>query len=94
MIFCGNISMNSVNDWLQKVRALTATITNANETFVEVSHSMESIRNAGFQNNDKENIDLAYSDLMEAKNMLCDVQAGGRRSNKKRKNRKTRKHRS
>ena len=86
--------MDSVNDWLQQVRALTATITNANETLVEVSDSMESIRNVGFKNNDKESIDVAYSDLMAAKKLLCDVKEGGRRSNKKRKNRKTRKHRS
>ena len=62
--------MDSVNDWLQQVRALTATITNANETLVEVSDSMESIRNVGFKNNDKESIDVAYSDLMAAKKLL------------------------
>lgn len=86
--------MNSVNDWLQKVRGLTASITNANESFLEVSGSMESMRNLGFENDQKEDIDIAYSELVEAKRAFCDIKEGGRRSHKKRKNRKTRKHRS
>ena len=79
--------MNSVNTWLEKVRATTAAMESIKVDFLELTATMESIRNSGFQNDQKEEIDIVYSDMVAAHKELCGVKAGGRRARTHRKKR-------
>ena len=81
--------MASVDEWLAKVRAMTQTLELIKDDMLEVTATMESVRDAGFQNTQKEEIDVAYSDLINVHRQFCDVRAGGRRT-KRRKTRRSR----
>ena len=85
--------MSEVNAWCDKAVKLTGTLKQAAVDFNEISNSYEGIRDVGFANDEKEQIDKCYSDLVSALNTVKGLQAGGRRSSSKRKSRTRRSRR-
>jgi len=76
--------MSEVKAWCDKAVKLTDTLKQAAIDFNEISNTYEPIRDVGFANDEKEQIDKCYSDLVSALNAVKGLQAGGRRSSRKR----------
>ena len=76
--------MSEVKAWCDKAVKLTGTLKQAAVDFNEISNTYEPIRDVGFANDEKEQIDKCYSDLVSALNTVKGLQAGGKRSSKKR----------
>ena len=76
--------MSEVKAWCDKAVKLTGTLKQAAVDFNEISNTYEPIRDVGFANDEKEQIDKCYSDLVNALNAVKGLQAGGRRSSRKR----------
>jgi hypothetical protein len=85
--------MSEVKAWCDKAVKLTGTLKQAAAEFNEISNTYEPIRDVGFANNDKQQIDKCYSDLVSALNTVKGLQAGGRRSGSSRRRSKTRRSR-
>ena len=86
--------MSEVKAWCDKAVKLTDTLKQVAVDFNEISNSYEPIRDVGFANDEKEQIDKCYSDLVSALNAVKGLQAGGRRSSRKRSKRSSRTRRS
>ena len=80
--------MSEVKAWCDKAVKLTDTLKQAAVDFNEISNTYEPIRNVGFANDEKEQIDKCYSDLVSALNAVKGLQAGGKRSSGRRSSRK------
>lgn len=72
--------MSEVKAWCDKAVKLTGTLKQAAAEFNKISNTYEPIRDVGFANNDKEQIDKCYGDLVSALNTVKGLQAGGKRS--------------
>lgn len=73
--------MSEVKAWCDKAVKLTDTLKQVAAEFNQISNTYEPIRDVGFANNDKEQIDKCYSDLVSALNTVKGLQAGGKRTN-------------
>lgn len=85
--------MSEVKAWCDKAVKLTDTLKQVAVDFNEISNTYEPIRDVGFANDDKEQIDKCYSDLVSALNAVKGLQAGGKRSSGKRSSSRTRRSR-
>lgn len=84
------------HDWPRRASKLAKTLRSAARKFAHFSATYEGERNKSTSpsNSVKARVDEAYSRLVDAKQTLCALQAGGRRSGRRtRKQRKTRRHR-
>jgi hypothetical protein len=86
--------MSEVKAWCDKAVKLTDTLKQAAVDFNEISNTYEPIRDVGFANDEKEQIDKCYSDLVSALNAVKGLQAGGKRSSARRSKRSSRTRRS
>jgi hypothetical protein len=86
--------MSEVKAWCDKAVKLTDTLKQVAVDFNEISNTYEPIRDVGFANDEKEQIDKCYSDLVSALNAVKGLQAGGKRSSRKRSKRSSRTRRS
>jgi hypothetical protein len=75
-----------VEAWLALAEDAKTHIGSAIREFKVLSANYEGIRNIGYKDDEKEQIDKAYTEVYELHSTLCELQAGG-----KRKPRKTRK---
>jgi len=75
--------MSEVKAWCDKAVKLTDTLKQVAVDFNEISNTYEPIRDVGFANDEKEQIDKCYSDLVSALNAVKGLQAGGKRSKKR-----------
>jgi hypothetical protein len=82
--------MSEVKAWCDKAVKLTDTLKQAAVDFNEISNTYEPIRDVGFANDEKEQIDKCYSDLVSALNAVKGLQAGGRRSKRSSRTRRSR----
>ena len=85
--------MSEVKAWCDKAVKLTGTLKQAAAEFNEISNTYEPIRDVGFANNDKQQIDKCYSDLVSALNTVKGLQAGGKRSSSRKRSRTRRSRR-
>ena len=88
--------MSEVKVWCDKAVKLTDSLKQSTLDFNEISNTYENIRNIGFVNTDKEQVDKCYSDLVSALNTVKGLQAGGKRGNRnisrRRRNRSNRRY--
>jgi cystathionine beta-lyase family protein involved in aluminum resistance len=79
-----------VEAWLALAEDAKTHITSAIREFKLLSANYEGIRNIGYKDDEKEQIDIAYAEVYQLHSTLCKLQAGGKR--KPRKTRKQRNH--
>ena len=85
------------HDWSRRANKLAKTLRYAARKFATFSETYEGERNKNPSpsNSVKTRVDASYGRLADAKQALCEMQAGGRRRTRKRstkKQRKTRRH--
>jgi len=69
----------SVREWCDRAVELTDTLKRVVRDFRWLSESYEPMRDIGYANNHKEQIDTCYHDLVAALNKVKGLQAGGKR---------------
>ena len=83
-----------VVEWLETAAQTKEHLSAAIAGLTTLSNTYDSMRNIGYKNDEKEAIDIAYSELYKLQSELCDIQAGGaKRKRASRKARKTMKRR-
>lgn len=81
-----------VQRWLELAEDTKANIRSAINGFKTLSETYSDMRNIGYKNDEKEQIDMAYSEVNALRLELANLQAGGKRKTKKSRQTRRRRH--
>lgn len=75
-----------VHNWYRRAVRLATTLRSSAREYAYIASKYEKMRNINPSpsNSNKTRVDNAYSELYDARNELCSVQAGGRRQTRRR----------